>query len=292
MVDYPQVSIAFPIYNPTRRYLAKALKSLYCQSFTNFEILLIDDGSHDTPFNDDLLFSDNRLRLIRHEENRGLANRLNEAIQLSRGKYVARMDDDDICSPNRLQIQYQYLETHPMVDLVASRCVVIDEDDNISGTLPYLPSDACVARRPWQGFHFAHPTWMGKKTWFTANPYAQPDPYRCEDQELLLRSHEHSSFYVIPEYLLAYRMGTKKGYSNNLHRTALAVFSFQVKYFIPRGRLLDAIFSLFVLLIKIIRVILTSIPISSFRLKKIHSKKSRPIDPVTATRWSSIINNL
>jgi len=287
----PEISIAFPIYNPGR-HLVKALNSILSQSFTNFEILLIDDGSRQNPFNHLQLVRDSRVRLIRHEENRGLAFRLNEAILLSRGKYVARMDQDDVCLPNRLQCQYTFLEMHPTVDLVAARCVIIDEHDNITGRLPYLSNDSSVACRPWQGFYFPHPTWMGKTSWFRSNPYAQPDPYRCEDQELLLRTHEQSVFYLIPEYLVAYRIGQKKGYSNNAMKTALSVFSFQIRYFIPKGRVFDCGLSFASLLCKLSKAVLTLVVVDLCRLHVLSCNKCRPIEPSLATYFKSLIDEM
>lgn len=120
MIPQPRVSVLMPVRNE-ERYLQAALDSLYRQSFTQWELVAVDDGSSDsTPA---LLSAaagrDNRVRVIRRE-GEGLVPALNAGLQSCRAPLVARMDGDDICHPRRLESQAQYLEKHPEVGLVAS----------------------------------------------------------------------------------------------------------------------------------------------------------------------------
>lgn len=114
----PRVSILMPIYN-TGPYLREAMDSMLSQTFTDFELIVLDDYSPDNA--EEILdtFDDPRIVRYKGEKNVGLSNVLNIGIDMARGKYIARMDSDDISLPNRLQVQVDYLEQHPEVDLVS-----------------------------------------------------------------------------------------------------------------------------------------------------------------------------
>lgn len=115
---YPSVSILMPVYK-TGPYLREAMDSVLAQTFTDYELITLNDCSPDNA--EEILDTYNDIRIVRYkgEKNVGLSNVLNVGIGMARGKYIARMDSDDISLPNRLQIQVDYLETHPEVDLVS-----------------------------------------------------------------------------------------------------------------------------------------------------------------------------
>ena len=114
----PQVSILMPVYN-TALYLREAMDSMLSQTFADFELIVLNDCSPDNA--EEILdeYDDPRIVRYKGEKNVGLSNVLNVGIELARGKYIARMDSDDISLPNRLQVQVDYLETHPEIDLVS-----------------------------------------------------------------------------------------------------------------------------------------------------------------------------
>lgn len=118
MVMAPFVSILMPVYN-TAPYLREAMDSMLAQTFTDFELIVLDDCSPDNA--EEILDTYNDPRVVRYkgEKNVGLSNVLNVGIGLAKGKYIARMDSDDISLPGRLQFQVDYLEAHPEVDLVS-----------------------------------------------------------------------------------------------------------------------------------------------------------------------------
>lgn len=115
----PLVSILFPVYN-TADYLREAMDSMLNQTFTDFELIVLNDCSPDNA--DEILdaYTDPRIVRYRGEKNQGLANVLNVGMDMARGKYIARMDSDDISHPNRLQVQVDFLESHPEVDLCSA----------------------------------------------------------------------------------------------------------------------------------------------------------------------------
>ncbi len=114
----PQVSILMPVYN-TALYLREAMDSMLSQTFTDFELIVLNDCSPDNA--EEILDTYDDPRIVRYkgEKNVGLSNVLNVGIEMARGKYIARMDSDDISLPNRLQVQVDFLEAHPEIDLVS-----------------------------------------------------------------------------------------------------------------------------------------------------------------------------
>ena len=112
----PAVSILMPIFK-TAPFLREAMDSMLSQTFTDFELIVLDDCSPDNA--DEILdeYKDPRIVRYRGEKNAGLANVLNVGMQMARGKYIARMDSDDLSVPNRLEVQVDYLEHHPDIDL-------------------------------------------------------------------------------------------------------------------------------------------------------------------------------
>jgi len=117
----PKVSVIMPVYN-TETYVAQAIESILAQTFTDFEFIIVDDGSTDrTPaILDAFSRSDNRVRIIHNPVNRGPAACRNIGLNNSSGEYIALMDADDISKPERLAKQSAYLHNHPDVFVLGS----------------------------------------------------------------------------------------------------------------------------------------------------------------------------
>lgn len=203
MPPAPIVSIVLPVYNAGTA-LPLALASIYRQTFSEWELILLDDGSTDQCMAG-FRSSDTRVRVVQDGRNLGLAARLNQGIDLARGKYLARMDQDDIAYPMRLETQVQFLEAHPDVDLTATRTLLFRDDGSAIGLSTFRQTHDEICAQPWRGFFLPHPTWMGKLAWFRRHRYRIPEIVRGEDQDLLLRSFRSSRFACLPEVLLGYR---------------------------------------------------------------------------------------
>lgn len=229
MKTNPIVTVAMPVYNPniSIRY---ALLSLLNQDFKSWELIIIDDGSKDNIDSFILDIMDPRIIVIKHNVNRGLAARLNECIYLAKGEYFARMDSDDVAYPTRLSKQHYFLVSNPSVDLLATRALVIGEDNLPKGVLPYRGTHDELVRNSWMGIYMPHPTWMGKTSWFKKYLYAEPATYFCEDQELLLRAHKDSRYETLNEILLAYRVRERLD-QKKLLKTRKAILRFQTNFF-------------------------------------------------------------
>jgi len=231
----PQISVALSVFNGGEN-LKYAVDSILNQTFTDWELLLFDDGSTDGMVEKLAKeITDPRVKIFCDGKNKKLAGRLNEAIHLAKGKYYARMDDDDIAHPERLQKQFDFLENNPSVDVVGARCITIDEDNNIIGTLPTSLTHEEICAQPWRGFYLHHPTWMGKIEWFKEHQYKDnPAPYLCEDQELILRAHETSKYHALDDFLLAYRLPKRKD-PHKLKLNRQAWFDVQKEFFEARN---------------------------------------------------------
>lgn len=204
------------------------------QTYQNWELLIFDDGSTDNAFQDIAEIADPRIMVLRDGCNRGLAARLNQAVDMARGEYFARMDSDDVSYPERFSRQIEALQNDCTLDLVATRTITIDEYDQVTGLFPYAISHQEICSQVWRGFYFPHPTWMGRTEWFRTNRYATPALYCCEDQELLLRSYRSSRFATLDELLFAYRIRSEVDWQK-LARTRSAIVSFQMRYFSRLG---------------------------------------------------------
>ena len=123
--DMPKLSVIMPVYNG-ERYLWQAIESILNQTFRDFELLIINDGSTDRSREIAVSYTDPRIVLIDNERNMGLSRSLNRGICLARGEYVARQDADDLSHPDRLRRQVEYLERHPDIVLVGTRVQWID----------------------------------------------------------------------------------------------------------------------------------------------------------------------
>lgn len=202
-VSLPAVSVIMSIRDSAAT-VNSAVRSLIGQTFTDWELVLIDDGSRDDGAARAAKFNDPRIRIIRHEEPRGLACRLNEAVCLARGEIIARMDADDICYPERLYVQASFLESNSNIDLVASKALVFRRQGEIVGVMSPPITHGEIIAHPYKGFMFPHPTWCGKTSWFRKHQYDEA-MWITQDQELLLRTAAFSRFAAIDKLLLGYR---------------------------------------------------------------------------------------
>lgn len=203
MSSAPLISIGMSIRNNAKT-LAMSLRSILRQTCTDWELILIDDGSTDSSLAVADRFRDQRIRLVSKNRSCGLSCRLNQAIDLARGKYFARMDGDDVCFADRLAHQYQFLDDHPEVDLLGSGGIVFSGDGAPLGLRRTPTTHEDICRHPWSGFYLAHPSWMGRIEWFRRYRYDER-AVKAQDYDLLLRTHRTSRFAALSEPLIGYR---------------------------------------------------------------------------------------
>ena len=181
-----------------------AVRSVVMQTLRDWELIVIDDGSSDRSSDIVESFNDKRIRLVRESRSAGLAARLNQAVAVSNSEFIARMDADDICFPERLARQVARLREEPRLDLLACGAVIFASDGKLIGEIPVGLDHQEIVARPFVGFPLPHPTWCGRAGWFRNNPYNAELRY-AEDQDLLLRSFRHSRLGGLDKVLLGYR---------------------------------------------------------------------------------------
>lgn len=184
--DQPLVSIILSVYND-EKYIDKCLESIINQSFKSFELIVINDGSTDGSLNKIQSFEDERIRLF-SQKNSGLPKSLNKAINLSRGKYIARIDADDICFKNRIESQFYYMERNPNVDILGSNAMIIDEAGKILHQKKVLSHSEDIHLSAHLFCPLIHPTYFVKKsTYKELNGYDENFQY-AQDYDFILRA--------------------------------------------------------------------------------------------------------
>lgn len=198
----PLISVALPVYNG-EKYLAEAINSILSQTFANFELIIIDDGSTDRSIQvlRDFEKRDARIRLIARE-NRNLSTTLNDIIHLARGKWIARMDQDDIAMPQRFEHQLLWLQKNN-ADICGSWIKLFGTAD--TRILKHALTDEGIKMELLFGAPFAHPTVMMKKELAQQLLYDKTWE-KCEDYDLWERAARANwKMTNVPEVLLKYR---------------------------------------------------------------------------------------
>ncbi|HVX26668.1 MAG TPA: glycosyltransferase family A protein [Parafilimonas sp.] len=202
--ESPLVTIGLPFYNDAST-LELAIKSVLAQTYHNWELILVDDGSSDGSFNIANKITDKRVRLISDGENKGLIFRLNQIASLANGKYLARMDADDLMDPTRIKKQIEFLVNNPDVDLVDTGAYSIYRNEIPKGKRG-LNDINTNKKEVIKHAVLLHASVAGKKDWFLNNPYDE-QYLRAEDYELWCRTFSYSKFSRIKEPLYIVREG-------------------------------------------------------------------------------------
>ena len=207
MLSDPKVSVLMAVYNG-EKYLRQAVNSVLTQTFTDFEFVLIDDGSTDSSpqILRDYAQADARIRLV-SRPNKGLTKTLNEGLHLARAPYIARMDSDDICLPERFARQVEFLDAHPKVLLVGAQVELIDPDGDpislkhgIENTAEEI--DEALLNKGWP---LVHPAVMMRRDAVLAIGGYCEKYITNQDHDLFLRLSETGPLANLPEPLLQYR---------------------------------------------------------------------------------------
>ena len=201
-MEQPLVTIGIPVYN-VGRFIGLTLKSVLRQTYTNFELIITDDGSTDNTVEVIRSFNDSRITFIVDGENHGISYRLNQQIDLAKGKYFVRMDGDDLMFPDRVEKEVAYLELHPDLDVVGGKAVVIGDENEIIGTRGTGRHDIKKSEI-FGATRYIHPTVAGKIEWFRKWKYRE-EVAGCEDMDLWLRSYDSTTFADLDYPILFYR---------------------------------------------------------------------------------------
>ena len=206
IMEKPLISVVMSVYND-ELYLKQSLDSIFAQTIQDFEVIIVDDASSDRTVEIINAYEDDRIRLYRNEENQGLTKNLNRGLSMVRGTYIARMDGDDICYPERFEKQIEWLEKHPDFMLISCRTKMFGEENLISviqGTPEQL--QAMMLIRP----VLAHPGFMMRRELLDAG-FEYDESYRsAQDYNFAVRVAKQFKIGITPQILLNYRVHKKQ----------------------------------------------------------------------------------
>ena len=224
-IKLPLLTVGLSFYN-NEKTLANAIKSVLMQSYRDFEFILIDDGSTDKSYAIAHKYAclDKRIKLIRDNLNRGLVFRLNQIIDFAAGKYIARMDSDDMMLPDKLEIQMQILTNNSLIDIIDTGAYIINNNDEPIGKRKLIDVGIWNRRKVLKNRLFFHPTVIAKTSWYKINKYDE-DFVRSEDFELWCRTFNYTNYHRVYEPLFLYREGNVNTHdyvvSSRSHRKAV-----------------------------------------------------------------------
>lgn len=202
-----KVSIIMPVYNG-ESYLHEAITSILSQSFTDFEFVMIDDGSDDRSWEVMQSFEDPRIRLERNEINMGLIATLNRGIKLAKGDFIARMDCDDVSLPDRLKMQVDFLDKNPDIGMVGTDYSMIASDGtpwNPPKSFDVPTESDLIEWKLYFSCCVCHASMMVRKTVYSHLGGYQNDFVHAEDYDLFLRAVSSTKIASLPDVMYKVR---------------------------------------------------------------------------------------
>ncbi len=209
-MPYPLISVILPVFN-AESYISESVSSILSQTFNDFELIIINDGSTDNSESIILSFNDERIKYYRNDKNRGLIYTLNRGLKLSKGKYIARMDADDICNPNRFEEQISFLQNHIDIGVVGSEAIIFqgeykDCPKNKCGYFHKPKTDKEIKAKLFVDNPIIHPTVLIRKEILEKTNGYNSNFYQVEDLALWIELSKNTKFYNIPNPLINYRI--------------------------------------------------------------------------------------
>ena len=199
----PLVTVLIPVYN-AGEYLKESIESILAQTYEDFELIIINDGSTDSSQQVIDLFNDHRIISKTNPSNIGLVGTLNKGIDLAKGKYIVRMDQDDISTPDRLVEQVQFMESNPEIGLAGT---LLETIGNRNEKVNFLCSDEEIRFRLLFSTYIRHPSVIiRKKVLDDYHLKYRPEFPHVEDHDLWVRMAEHCQLAIMPKVLLKYRV--------------------------------------------------------------------------------------
>lgn len=210
------VNILMATYNDNLFYLEKAIDSILNQSYKDYKFIIVDDSTNTDVINylTEKSVIDKRILYIHNDEKLGFVKSLNKGLEFCEGKYIARMDSDDISDIFRIEKQYNYLEENPGIDVLGVNISIIDENNKFLSNRIYFDDFNKIKKKMFFRSPVAHPSVMMRKSIFNKIYGYNPKFKMGEDYDLWLRLIKQGYvFSNLQEILFTYRM--PKNYSKN-----------------------------------------------------------------------------
>ncbi|MDC5363159.1 glycosyltransferase [Acinetobacter baumannii] len=201
------VSVVLPAYN-AELYLKEAIDSVLSQTCTDFELIVLNDGSIDRTEEIILSYNDSRIVYVKNEQNLGLIGTLNKGINLAKGKYIARMDADDICHPERFEKQINFLENNDDYIICGTAAYRFHSNYNLNNNIFRVPeSDGVIRLKMLFNSPFIHPSVMMRNSIIKEKMLSFDIDYKyAEDYKFWSQLLKYGKAYNLQEKLLYYRL--------------------------------------------------------------------------------------
>jgi glycosyltransferase involved in cell wall biosynthesis len=200
IMKLPLVTVGLPFYN-SRKSLLNAIRSIFAQTYQNWQLILADDNSDDGSTEIAFSVDDPRVTVIESNgKNLGLPAKLNQITNIAEGYYLARMDADDMSHPLRLAKQIEFLQANPHVDVVGTCSCILNVRNQMPKKTHVTENHEEIFRNKFSKISIVHPSLMAKTQWFRRWPYDET-VLLSQDNELWLRSSKDSVFANINELL-------------------------------------------------------------------------------------------
>lgn len=199
-----KISVIMSVYNTKEDYLREAIESILNQSFPDYEFIIVNDGSRDDIKNIIRSYQDHRIVFIDNETNIGLTKSLNKALCVAQGKYIARMDADDISYKHRLEKQYKYMEKHREIDILGAW---IYDGKHVEKTDGRISSECRKVRMLFKNAGIMHPTAFIRREFLIEHSIIYDEAIeKAQDYKLWVEClSKGGRISVFPEVLLYYR---------------------------------------------------------------------------------------
>jgi glycosyltransferase involved in cell wall biosynthesis len=209
------ISVIMSVYNQ-EKYIREAISSILNQTFTDFELIIIDDASTDSTSAIIKSFNDSRIKIITNRKNTGLTKSLNKGIKIARGKCIARLDADDRAHYNRFEIQYNYLKSHPSTALCGTMANIINENGLVTSiSIAPTPQAELLKRLLWDNC-LIHSSSMYRKKYITEIGGYNEEYKRAQDYALWIEFFKKYKITCLKDVLVDWR-SHKKGISKAHH---------------------------------------------------------------------------
>lgn len=224
----PLISIVLPVYN--RPTVINTINSVLNQTYSNFELIIVDNASTDSTVSEIRKINDERIKLYINEVNKGQTFSLNRGLVLANGKYIARIDSDDLMYPTRIEDQVTFLESNESYVICGSCITLISDDDKEKGVLPYCIEDNNIKFISTFLCPFAHPAVMFRRDIIEKNSIKYDESLRmAEDYDMWVRILKFGKGLNIAKPLVYYREGTNNDsykYHMDMKRETFAVMEY------------------------------------------------------------------
>ncbi|MBO5094459.1 MAG: glycosyltransferase family 2 protein [Lachnospiraceae bacterium] len=226
-----EISVIMSVYDPEENYLREAIESILMQSFPDFEFIIVDDGCCEKiqGLLQEYKKRDDRILIIKNHDNIGLTKSLNKALEQAQGKYIARMDADDVSDKNRLKLQYQYMESHLEIGAVGS---FTSDGKKVSRWSWLASSEWRKVNMLFSNYGICHPSAFLRKEILDKYNIKYNEQYKkAQDYDLWVQLLKVTNIKVYPKVLLFYRehaeqisiknKGEQDFYRDNIRKSSL-----------------------------------------------------------------------